>query len=114
MLETIHIISVATVPIVGIAVFIFIIGQSVFHAASSGLKPKTIILKALAVLAIWLAASYGMLLLIVESLFPSFDFKGETPLGWFAKYSRHLLIAGLVIYVFVGIGLGFWIKRRTK
>lgn len=114
MSEIILIFSAAAVPIVGIAVFIFIVGQSAFNAVHSGLKQKTIVLKALAALTIWAAASYAMLHLIVESLFPPFDFKGETPPGWFEKYSPYLLFAGLIVYISVGVGLGFWIKGQTK
>lgn len=114
MSEIILIFSAAAVPIVGIAVFIFIVGQSAFNAAYSGLKSKTIIFKALAALAIWLAASYGMLQLIGESLVSPLGFTSETPPGWFEKYSAYLLFAGLVIYIFTGIGLGFLVKGQAK
>ena len=60
MAEIIFTFSLAAFPIVGIAVFIFIIAQSAFNAAYSGLKRKTIVFKTLAALAIWFAVSCAM------------------------------------------------------
>ena len=113
MSEIIFILSLAAFPLVGIAVFIFILGQSVFNAASSGLKPKTVVLKALAALAIWFAVSFGMLyvLNLTFSTLESDEFSGNT---FLEKYGGYLAFAGLVIYTLVGIGLGFLVKGQTK
>ena len=113
MSEIILIFSTAAVPIVGIAVFIFILAQTAFNAVYSGLKQRTAIFKALAALVIWFAVSCAMFYIVIESQIEPLEFRGLNP-GFFEKYSPYLLFAGLVIYVLIGVGLGFWIKGRTK
>ncbi len=113
MLEIIYIFLPAAVLIAGIAVFIFIIGQSVFNAAYSGLKPKTIVFKALAALAIWFAVSFGMLFVINVTLVSRLvGCENEIPST--LSLMEFLFFVGLLIYVLIGIRLGVWVKGRTK
>ena len=87
MSEIAYFFALAVIPIVGIAVFIFIVGQSAFNAAYSGMKQKIIIFKFLAAWAIWCAVSYAIFYIIVESLIPVHDYYSETPPGTLEK--RH-------------------------
>lgn len=114
MSEIVYIFALAAVPVVGLAVFIFIVAQSAFNAAYSGLKQKIIVLKAAADGVIWGVVSYAMLHVIGESIIAPIDFDRETPRSFLEESREYLLFVGLAIYILVGIGLGFWIKGRTR
>jgi succinate dehydrogenase/fumarate reductase cytochrome b subunit len=114
MSEIIFTFLVAAIPVVGLIGFIFIVAQSTFNAAYSGLKQKIIVLKMAAAVVIWGAISYAMLHVIGESIIAPIDFDRETPRSFLEESREYWLFVGLAIYILVGIGLGFWIKGQAK
>lgn len=110
-MSEIFFISALAFSVVEIAVFIFIIAPSALSAARSISKQKTIVYTGLAALAIWFAVACWMLFILVVSQPAPDEFRGDS---FIENYGGYLAFAGLVIYIFDGIGLGFWIKGRTK